>query len=198
VPPTRTPGQRAGLTHADVLAAARELLAERGLESLTMRALAQCLGVAPNALYSHVAGKTALVDELLDDVLAGIQAPAPDLHDPADGLHQMMAATYEVLLSHPDLVPHFLARQGARGPHAHHLGEAMTAFLTRTGMPGVRAAEAVRVLVVYTIGSAAFAARTPLGADDDPPLSPGELLASFTSGLRWLLDGIVGPARPQP
>lgn len=163
-----------------------------------MRALARRLGVAPNALYSHVAGKTALVDDLLDDVLAEIQPPPPDLHDPPDALYQTMAATYQVLLSHPDLVPHFLARQGARGPHAHRLGEAMTVFLTRTGMPGVRAAEALRVLVVYTIGSAAFAARTPLGADDDPPLGPDELLGSFTSGLRWLLDGITGPARPRP
>lgn len=188
--PSRIPGQRAGLTRAAVLAAARHLLAERGLESLTMRGLAQRLDVAPNALYSHVASKTALVDDLLDDVLAEVRAPAPDIADPVVGLHQLMASTYDVLLAHPDLVPLYLARQGARGPNAHRLGDTMTTLLARAGVHGPAAAEALRVLIVHTIGSAAFAARPPLETGTGP-LAPGEVLGNFTSGLRWLLAGIV-------
>jgi len=68
--PLRSPGQRAGLTHARVLAAARELLAESGFEALTMRGLALRLDVSPNSLYSHVENKTALIDDVLDDVLS--------------------------------------------------------------------------------------------------------------------------------
>lgn len=112
----RTPGQRAGLTRPAVLAAARELLAAGGLEALTMRALADRLHVAPNALYSHVAGKTALIDELLDELLALVEAPPEDVADPRAGLHRVMASTYDVRLAHADLVPLYLARQGARGP----------------------------------------------------------------------------------
>lgn len=188
----RTPGQRAGLTHAAILTAARDLLAERGIESLTMRALAKRLGVAPNALYSHIPGKTALLDDLLDDVLAHVWAPAEDFEDPVAGLYQVMTTSYQALVDHPDLVPHSLARQGSRGPHAQRLGETTTALLVRAGVRESDAASALRVLVVYAIGSAALAARPPIGVDEERPLSTGELLDSFTRGLHWLLAGIVG------
>lgn len=187
----RTPGQRAGLTRAAVLTAARDLLTEQGMESLTMRALARRLDVAPNALYSHVASKIALVDALLDDTLAEVRPPAPDTDDPAAGLHQLMASTYDALLAHPDLVPLYLARQGARGPNAHRLGDTMTTLLARAGVHGPAAAEALRVLIVYTIGFAAFTTRSALDSDTDRPLNTAETSGNFTNGLRWLLDGIT-------
>jgi AcrR family transcriptional regulator len=185
----RMPGQRAGLDRARVLAAARELLTERGLEALTMRALAERLGVRPNALYSHVASKTALVDDILDDVLAEVRAPAPDVEDPREGLHALMASTYDVLLAHPQLVSAYLARRGARGPNAQRLGEVMLGLLDRIGLRGARALEARRVLIVYAIGFAAFATHPPFepGGGEHPP---AEMVANFDRGLRWLLAGI--------
>ena len=187
----RGPGQRAGLSREAVLAAAADLLAAEGLDALTMRALARRLDVAPNALYSHVAGKTALVDALLDAVLAAVQAPDPERADPVAGLHALMVSTYDVLLAHPDLVPLYLARQGARGPHAQHLGEVMTVLLGRAGVHGPAAAVALRVLVVHTIGSAAFATRAPLVPGEGPPLGPEALRDTLADGLRWLLAGIT-------
>jgi len=172
-----------------ILAAARALLAEQGVEALTMRAVAQRLDVAPNALYSHVPSKTAL----LDDVLASVQTPAQDIGDPTVGLHQLMTSAYHVLLTHPGLVPLYLARQGARGLNAQRLGDATTTLLVRAGVRGQAAGEALRVLIVYTIGFAAFAARPPTETDDRP-LATDELLDNFTNGLRWLLDGILHTA----
>jgi TetR/AcrR family tetracycline transcriptional repressor len=188
---SRTAGQRAGLTRAAVLAAAHRLLADRGLEALTMRALAERLGVAPNALYCHVASKTALIDDMLDDVLAEVEAPAPDSADPSTGLHQLMASTYDVLLAHPDLVPLYLARQGARGPNARRLGDIMLALLAGAGVSGPSAREALRVLIVYTIGFAAFATRPPVEPGADRPLTTDEMFDNFTTGLGWLLAGIM-------
>jgi AcrR family transcriptional regulator len=193
---SRTPGQRAGLTRTAVLAAARDLLATGGLEALTMRAVAERLDVAPNALYSHVASKTALVDDLLDDVLAGVEASATEVGDPRTGLRRLMASTYDLLLAHPDLVPLYLARQGARGPNAQRLGHIVDTLLARAGIHGTAVGEARRVLIVYTIGFAAFATRPPVDGTGDPPLTADELLANFTRGLRWLVAGIVPPARP--
>ncbi len=190
----RFPGQRAGLTRAHVLAAARDLLAERGLHGLTMRALADRLGVSPNALYSHVESKTALVDDLLDDVLAAVDAPALDAPDPIAGVHALMASTYRVLLAHADFVPLYLARQGARGPNAQHLGDVMLALLGRAGVTGTRAQEALHVLIVYTIGSAAFATRSPLAADEISTLASEDHAAYFDRGLRWILAGTTLPA----
>lgn len=186
------PGQRAGLTRAQVLAAAHQLLAERGLEGLTMRALAARLSVLPNTLYSHVANKGALLDELLDDVLAEVQASSPDTGNPRAGLHALMASSYDVLLAHPDLVPLYLARQGARGPNAQVLGDVMLTLLDRAGVRGERAHEARRTLIVYTIGFAAFATRPSFEPDGVRVLSPEEIRQNFNSGLGWLLEGITG------
>jgi len=187
----RTPGQRAGLTHAAVLDAAHSILAEQGIEALTMRGLAARLAVAPNSLYSHVANKDTLVDDLLDDVLAEVQEPAADIEDPVSGLQRLMASTYDVLLDHPDLVPLYLARQGARGANARRLGETMTTLLARGKVTGAPAEDALRVLIVYTIGFAAFATHPPTETGDGQPLSADDLLDNFTKGLQWMLSGIV-------
>jgi len=193
VQPLRSLGQRAGLTHARVLAAARELLAESGFEALTMRSLALRLDVSPNALYSHVESKTALIDDVLDDVLSEVKTPESDVEDASAGLHAIMASTHEVLLAHADLVPLFLARQGARGPNAQELGEIVLTLLALEGVDGPRAREALRVLIVYTIGFTAFATQAPLMPMDQQQPSTGELAMNFDSGLRWLLNGIAAP-----
>jgi TetR/AcrR family tetracycline transcriptional repressor len=175
-----------------VLAAARELLSEHGFDALTMRALARLLGVRPNALYSHVESKTALIDELLDETLAGVHTTDSDERDSSAGLHALMISTYEVLLAHPDLVPLYVARQGAHGPNAQRLGQVVLELLGRAGVDGARALEARRVLIIYTVGYAAFATRPPfeMGATVQRP--DQSMRNSFQTGLRWLLDGITG------
>jgi len=180
------------LSHAGIsfLTAARDLLAERGLEALSMRALAERLAVSPNALYSHVASKTALVDDILDDALAAVNAPAPDASDPIAGVHALMTSTYQVLLAHADLIPLYLARQGARGPNAQHLGDIILALLARSGVTGARAREGLHVLIVYTIGSTAFTTRSPLATDDTSPPNAADHATHFDHGLRWILTGI--------
>lgn len=173
------------------MAAASQLINEGGAGALTMRALAGRLGVAPNALYSHVENKTQLLDQLLDDLLAGVQAPAADSADPIRALREMMSSTYDVLTSAPTLLPLFLARQGARGPYAVRLGELMDAFFVRAGLSGAAVARARRVLIIHTIGSAAFAASAPVAPKGDRPLPLSESRRSFDQGLRWLLAGIM-------
>jgi len=194
----RGPGQRAGLTREAVLTAAREQLTEGGLDGLTMRALARRLAVAPNALYSHVQSKTGLVDELLDELLASVRTP-DDADGPIAGLTEVMSSTYDVLTAHPDVVPLYLARQGARGANAVRLGEVMDALLVRAGVTGPAVAEARRVLIIHTIGSAAFATSAP---DADRAIPTKESQRSFGQSLRWLLTGIAGsdpaPTRERP
>ena len=188
----RTPGQRAGLSHTTVLLAARELLAKRGLAGLTMRALADHLGVSPNALYSHVATKSALIDDLLDDVLGAVVVPNPDEVDSREGLRLLMHSTYVVLLDHPDLVPMYLVRHGARGANAHHLGDVMTTLLNRGGVSRGRAREAQRALIIHAISSAAYAGvvlHTSAG-NERKGHSRAELTRTFDHGLDWLLTGI--------
>jgi AcrR family transcriptional regulator len=173
-----------------VLAAAHDLVTDVGVDGLTMRALARRLGVAPNALYTHVTGKTELVDALLDDLLAGVQVPAPDT-DPVLGLTALMSSTYDVLTAHPDLVALYLARQGARGPNAVRLGEVMDVLLRRAGVATDDVPAARRVLIVHTIGFAAFAAAPPLAPDAERPIAGDDARRSHTVSLGWLLAGIT-------
>ncbi|HEY2191758.1 MAG TPA: hypothetical protein VGH76_05580 [Actinomycetospora sp.] len=181
----RGPGQRAGLSREAIVAVAREVLDDGAV--LSMRAVAGRLGVAPNALYSHVEGREGLLDAVLDDLLTALPLPGPT-DDPAAGLTALMTATHELLLAHPGLVPHFVARQGSRGANAQRLGEAMRSLLDRGGVHDRTAQDtAIRVLVVHAIGDAAVAA----GPDGTGAIDPDRLRASYATGLRWLLRGAL-------
>jgi TetR/AcrR family transcriptional regulator, tetracycline repressor protein len=186
MPRTRGPGQRAGLDRATVIDAARAVLTDAGYAGLTMRGLAGRLGVAPNALYSHVGGKTELVDLVLDDVLGEVTVPDEvSVHrDPLAAVRSIMTASFDVLLAHTDLMPHFLARQGARGEHAVRLGEVTLDALVRAGVESGDADETLRVLIVTTVGFAAF-------APADGPLPADEIRASYLRALDWLLASAV-------
>jgi AcrR family transcriptional regulator len=58
----------------EILDAALELADEKGLEAVSMRALAERAGVTPMALYPHVGGKTALLDGMLGRVVGQLVA----------------------------------------------------------------------------------------------------------------------------
>jgi TetR/AcrR family tetracycline transcriptional repressor len=194
---TRKPGQRAGLDRTKVLSAARELLVQHGSDGVTIRALARHLHIAPNTLYSYVASRTALLDELLDDLLTGVATPSPEIANPTVGLHALMSSTYDVLTSAPDLVPLYLARQGARGPHAVRLGRVTDALLARAGVPAETVRMARLVLIVHTIGSAAFATGSrpgipsPHSTPTRPTIPAAESRDTFRVSLSWLLAGLI-------
>ena len=63
---TRARVLRAAIAHADAV----------GLEALSMRTLAEVLGVAPMALYRHVANRDDLVDGIVDIVFSEIDLPS--------------------------------------------------------------------------------------------------------------------------
>ena len=71
--------RRAPLTRAAVLAAAVALADRDGLDAVSMRNLAQELGVVPMALYKHVANKDELLDGMADAIVAEIDPPRADL-----------------------------------------------------------------------------------------------------------------------
>lgn len=183
---SRGRGHSAGLTRAQIIDAAREIVADTGAGALSMRTLAKRLDVTPNALYAHVSGKDDVIDGVLDQVLGEVRRASPNAADPIAALERIMISTYAVLVRHRDLVPSFLSRQGSRGPNALELGDIMNALLARLGVVDVDAAR--RVLVVYAIGSAAFAT-----TGNEGRLAVSEKVARqhFDLGLRWLLAGIV-------
>ncbi|GAA4679247.1 TetR family transcriptional regulator [Gordonia humi] len=87
-------------TRADVLAAARAILAEHSLADLTMRRLATDLGVRPNALYWHFPNKQTMLAALADDIL-GALVPPTDGPVP-QRIRQVAADMRAALLQVPD------------------------------------------------------------------------------------------------
>jgi TetR/AcrR family transcriptional regulator, tetracycline repressor protein len=213
----RTAGQRAGLSREVVLEAARRIADEEGVDRLTMRRLAAELGVMPNALYTYYPDKEALLDALVDDLLAGVDAGDPGEGDWREGLVRVMDSSRRLLLAHPRLVSVMIGRPGL-GPNAARLGEITLERLRQGGLEGERAVEALRVLLVYSLGFAAFQAPRRQGdpaarsaraeatyaglPEDEFPRMHGlaDRLAAPTTddqfhlGLRWLLDGIGAQA----
>jgi AcrR family transcriptional regulator len=70
--------RRIPLNRERVLTAAVVLADEAGIEALSMRRLAQELGVVPMALYKHVANKEELLDGMVDVLVGEIDPPARD------------------------------------------------------------------------------------------------------------------------
>ncbi|KRE53235.1 TetR family transcriptional regulator [Arthrobacter sp. Soil736] len=70
--------RRVPLSRDRVLDAAVALADEVGIESLSMRRLAQELGVVPMALYKHVANKDELLDGMVDAIVREIDPPVRD------------------------------------------------------------------------------------------------------------------------
>ena len=74
-----SPDVRPALSRDRALAAAVALADAEGLASLTMRRLAQELGVEAMSLYHHVANKNDILDGMVDVVFAEIALPPTDL-----------------------------------------------------------------------------------------------------------------------
>jgi AcrR family transcriptional regulator len=70
-------GPKQGLTLGEVVRAAIEVADTAGLGAVTMRRVADQLGVAPMSLYTYVPGKAELLDLMLDAVYR--QLPRADL-----------------------------------------------------------------------------------------------------------------------
>ena len=90
----------ARLNRATVLAAAVDLADRVGLAEVSMRTLAQDLGVVPMALYKHVANKDRLLAGMIDVVIEQIPPAATDLGwKPA--IRQQILAARQLMLAHP-------------------------------------------------------------------------------------------------
>ena len=83
-----------------MLRAAVALADEAGIESLSMRKLAQELGVVPMALYKHVSNKDELLDGIVDVVVGEIQPPVPGT-DWKSAIRLRILSARRVLLCHP-------------------------------------------------------------------------------------------------
>jgi AcrR family transcriptional regulator len=97
--PSPNPHPRVPLSRERVLDAAVALADEGGIESLSMRKLAQALGVEAMSLYNHVANKGDLVEAIVDRVVAEIELPSGA--DWETAIRRCAVSAHDALLRHP-------------------------------------------------------------------------------------------------
>ena len=91
---------RVPLSKQRVLGAAVALADAGGVEALSMRKLAQQLGVVPMALYKHVANKDQLLDGMIDLVVGEIDPPL-GATDWKSAIRARVLSARNALLRHP-------------------------------------------------------------------------------------------------
>ncbi|CAM4232893.1 TetR/AcrR family transcriptional regulator C-terminal domain-containing protein [Nocardia ninae] len=95
-----TAAPRTPLNRERVLRAAVALADAAGIDTLSMRNLAQELGVVPMALYKHVANKDELLDGMVDLLVAEIGPPETGL-DWKPAVRQRILVARRTLQRHP-------------------------------------------------------------------------------------------------
>jgi AcrR family transcriptional regulator len=90
---------RIPVTRERVLHAALELADEGGVEAVSMRKIADELGVKAMSLYNHVANKDDVLDAMVDATYAEIAAPTPGADWQAQ-VREIAISAHEIFLRH--------------------------------------------------------------------------------------------------
>jgi AcrR family transcriptional regulator len=97
--------RRAPLTRERVLRAAVARADEGGVVALSMRPLAQELGVVPMALYKHLSNKAELLDAMVDAVMGEVNDAVSQIDTRSrawkPAMRRRILAAREVFLRHP-------------------------------------------------------------------------------------------------
>jgi AcrR family transcriptional regulator len=151
--PDTTPS-RTGLSREQVARAALELCDVYGLGALSMRRLAEHLGVGTMTLYGYFRSKEELLDALVDAAVAD-REPLELQGTWQEQLRELMQSTRRGLGRHPALVKVRAERPVLR-PEALRLAESGISILRGAGFGRQEAARSFRLLFTYVFGYVSF------------------------------------------
>jgi AcrR family transcriptional regulator len=175
-------------------AAALALVEEGGPAHLTMRRLAERLGVEAPSLYHHVPNKAAVVDRLVDAVIALAPAP-PSLEDPQAHLLALTAGWRDLLRAHPQALALIGARPLAwttlldRTPASHTL-------LLQAGLSAAQARSLLQGLLILIVGQEDLCRAGGARGDEDGVVRA--LIAGGLLAVRVEQGPAVTAAEPAP
>jgi AcrR family transcriptional regulator len=205
---------RTRLTRERILGAAIAGADKGGLEALTMRTLAEMLGVAPMALYRHVANRNDLIDAMVDAIFLEVGVPSGG-GDWKTSMRKRAVAVRDALTRHPWAIGLMEARR-TPGPANLRHHDAVLGRLRAAGFDVPMAAHAYSLLDSYiygfaltkinlpfepaTAGDVAEAMLEPFPVNEYPNLveflgehvlKPGyDYGEEFEYGLELILDGL--------
>jgi AcrR family transcriptional regulator len=216
----KKPSSREPVTRARALTAAVALADKEGISSLSMRRLAQELGIEAMSLYHHVTNKVDILDGMVDLVFAEIELPAEG-SDWKSAMYQRGASMRAAMTRHPWAISIMEARM-APGPATLRHHNAVLGACRRAGFSVQMAAHAFSLIDSYIYGfvtqevSLPFddtsdlnevvdTMMMPYSAEDYPHLveltteyilQPGYSYGNeFDYGLRLILDSLEAAAK---
>ena len=133
-----------------IVKAALELLDQVGLTGLSMRHLAERLGIQAATLYWYIRDKQELLSLLAEAICTEIQAPDPTAPWRTQ-LELLMKEYRRVLLAHRDAA-HVLAATLPAGAYRLRLVDLSLGAVRAAGFEEWEATRAARLLVDYTTG----------------------------------------------
>ncbi|MFE3638516.1 TetR/AcrR family transcriptional regulator [Streptomyces sp. NPDC059168] len=196
------------LTAHQLASAALAVLDRDGLAALSMRAVAQELGISTMGLYRYVQDREDLerlvVERVLSDVDTGLPDPGTSWRDQIEVMARRLRDTVG---AHPEVIPLSVVHRH-HSPAGLRWSETVLAVLTEAGFEGERRVIALRALLGFLIGAIQLehlgplagpgtTAITELPPSDFPHMTATARTArrmdadrEFLGGLRLLLDGL--------
>jgi len=176
------------LTTQELFQTALRLVDEHGLEALTMRRLAEEVGVEAASLYHHIPNKDALIDGMLVRMRSEVQVPDPLPEDWIDVFQAVFAEYYRVLAAHPHLVI-YAGRRVESDPETSGL-----IALTQLGFTEDDAVELWQSLIALAAGFSLFSSSHAQTDTSDLPEGLAQRMAEWRDDtcartLRVILEG---------
>jgi AcrR family transcriptional regulator len=140
---------RTPLSRERVIGAALTLADEGGVEALSMRRLADELGVKAMSLYNHVANKDDLLDAITDAAMTEIAAPRAGSDWKAQ-VREVAVSAHETLLRHPWVVG--LGARQRPGPGLMRYGDSLLGCFRDAGFSKQLTYHAYHVIEGYILG----------------------------------------------
>jgi AcrR family transcriptional regulator len=207
----RRPGPEPRFTREELARRALAIMDAHGSEALTMRGLAEELGMGTMALYRYFPSKNDLMDAAIEVAAPEVELPEPGAAPWKEQLASLARALFQAGLRHPSVARERFDRP-LQSPRAMRVTDRAIALLLEAGLSKRDAVAAFKALLVHTFGAAAFAAaesrpevrehaaerHASVPAEDVPAMATvaNELTAAlggdqaFELGLAALLDGI--------
>jgi AcrR family transcriptional regulator len=200
------------LSRARIVSAALELVDSEGLSALSMRKLGARLGVDPMAIYYYVPNKDALLDAIVEAVMAEIDLSFDVPSAPAEERIVGAARSYrDALIAHVNALPIVLSR-GPRTPAAMRPVELLISMLRDAGLSPAQAMAGMNAIASTVRGTTAMGGASPerptpeqlaalaeqFTAEEFPSLREAMLCRTdsldedFEFGIRALARGLLG------
>jgi AcrR family transcriptional regulator len=213
--PLRRDSRDAAVSADLILRTAAQLIERDGVKALTMRSLAEQLGVAVTSIYWHVGGRDQLLDHLVERLLLELANLPAEGATPAERIAALARSQRRILIERQHLLG--IAHERNRTPQLFlPVQQALAAQLAELGVTGTDAALRLRAIQVHVISSAVMqfsAVRGPKHDEEDPSLwadawpdralvtalqAPTDYDAVFDYGLDALLASLSGPGPTDP